>query len=286
MASLIESDSGRMSYVGSDGAIGTVGISGKEAVGQILAGGVRDMSTWVNKLYGQAFAAVCSQAPRSPSTSKSRWPSITTPKAGASITVQEKAMRSNSIKGLALAAAVAVLGGCATSKEELLTHSDRTMMDIWQQETGGGGSGTGQVARRQLLDARQSLRRPLTDADVQAAPVEQMRYTRLARNEVYRQFQRLPNPDLVMYVYPHLAGTDPCRFRATTVFRCTSACSTPCPVNGWRTIDALETSLAEAGRIRHRRRREAGRLAAPRRGRARPASLNPAQRSRAAGRRR
>ena len=91
-------------------------------------------------------------------------------------------MRSNSIKGLALALAVVVLGGCATSKEELLTHSDRTMMDIWQQETGGGGSGTGQVARRQLLDARQSLRRPLTDADVQAAPVEQMRYFASARS--------------------------------------------------------------------------------------------------------
>jgi len=128
-------------------------------------------------------------------------------------------MRSNSIKGLALATAVAVLGGCATSKEELLTHSDRTMMDIWQQETGGVGGGTGQVAGRQLLDARQSLRRPLTDADVQAAPVEQMRYTRLARNEVYRQFQRLPNPDLVMYVYPHLAGTDPVPVPGyTTVF--------------------------------------------------------------------
>ena len=91
-------------------------------------------------------------------------------------------MRSNSIKGLALALAVVVLGGCATSKEELLTHSDRTMMDVWQQETGGGGSGTGQVARRQLLDARQSLRRPLTDADVQAAPAEQMRYTRTAQS--------------------------------------------------------------------------------------------------------
>ena len=132
-------------------------------------------------------------------------------------------MRSNLTKGLALALAIAVLGGCATSKEELLTHSDRTMMDIWQQETGGGGSGTGQVARRQLLDARQSLRRPLTEAnvraDVQAAPVEQMRYTRTARNEVYRQFQRLPNPDLVMYVYPHLAGTDPVPVPGyTTVF--------------------------------------------------------------------
>ena len=58
MASLIESDSGRASYVGADGSIGSVGISGQEAVGRILASGVQDMSSWVNKLYGQAFAAV------------------------------------------------------------------------------------------------------------------------------------------------------------------------------------------------------------------------------------
>ncbi len=57
-ASLIDSDSGQMSYVGADGSIGTVGISTNEAVGRILAGGVQDMSQWVNRLYGQAFAAV------------------------------------------------------------------------------------------------------------------------------------------------------------------------------------------------------------------------------------
>lgn len=57
-ASLIDSGSGRTSYVGADGSMGTTGISGNEAMGQILAGGVRDMSQWVNKLYGQAFAAV------------------------------------------------------------------------------------------------------------------------------------------------------------------------------------------------------------------------------------
>ncbi|CEE17719.1 Conserved hypothetical protein; putative exported protein [Xanthomonas citri pv. citri] len=126
------------------------------------------------------------------------------------ITAQEKTMLSNLTKGLASALLLALLGGCATSKEDLLTHGDRSMMDIWQQETGDGAvGGAGQVAHRLLLDARQSLRRPLTDADVQAAPAEQMRYTRTARNEVYRQFQRLPNPDLVMYVFPHLAGTDP-----------------------------------------------------------------------------
>ncbi|EPK5790092.1 TPA: TIGR03751 family conjugal transfer lipoprotein [Pseudomonas aeruginosa] len=121
--------------------------------------------------------------------------------------------------GLALALSVAVLAGCATSKEALLPHGDNTMMDVWQQNAGHGGGGAGQVARRQLLDARQSLRRPLTDADVQAAPAEQLRYTRTAQSEVYRQFQRLPNPDLVMYVYPHLAGTDPVPVPGyTTVF--------------------------------------------------------------------
>jgi integrating conjugative element protein (TIGR03752 family) len=58
-ASLIKSDSGQMSYVNpSNGSIGTVGISGNEAMGRILAGGVQEMSQWVNKLYGQAFAAV------------------------------------------------------------------------------------------------------------------------------------------------------------------------------------------------------------------------------------
>ncbi|WP_032959110.1 TIGR03751 family conjugal transfer lipoprotein, partial [Bordetella hinzii] len=50
---------------------------------------------------------------------------------------------------------------------------------------------------------------PLTDADTLAAPARNAAYTRTAANEIQRQFHRLPNPDLVMYVFPHLAGTDP-----------------------------------------------------------------------------
>lgn len=104
--------------------------------------------------------------------------------------------------GLALLAMALLLGGCATSKEELLPHDDRSMLDIWNSETGGGSA-------RQLLDARRALRRPLSAADVQAAPAVQTGYTRTAANEIYRQFHRLPNPDLLMYVFPHLAGSDP-----------------------------------------------------------------------------
>ena len=108
----------------------------------------------------------------------------------------------------AILLAVMVLGGCATSKDQLLPHGDSTMLDVWQQETGGSGAAGGQAAR-QLLDARQSLRRSLTEADVQATPAANAAYTRTASTEIYRQFRRLPNPDLVMYVFPHLAGTDP-----------------------------------------------------------------------------
>lgn len=34
-------------------------------------------------------------------------------------------------------------------------------------------------------------------------------YTRTAENEIKSQFHRLPDPDLVMYVFPHLAGSEP-----------------------------------------------------------------------------
>ena len=57
-----------------------------------------------------------------------------------------------------------------------------------------------------MLDARQALRRPLDEPDDHRTGST---YTRTAQNEIYRQFHRLPNPDLVVYVFPHLAGSDP-----------------------------------------------------------------------------
>ncbi|MFC4160707.1 TIGR03751 family conjugal transfer lipoprotein [Chitinimonas lacunae] len=101
--------------------------------------------------------------------------------------------------------AVAAVSGCATNKAQLLAHHDRTMLDIWQQETGGQASGS--VAARQLLDARLALRRPLTERDHQAAGADRASHARTARDEIAAQFRRLPNPDLVMYVFPHLAGS-------------------------------------------------------------------------------
>jgi conjugative transfer region lipoprotein (TIGR03751 family) len=89
-----------------------------------------------------------------------------------------------------------LLAGCSTSKKEMFPHDDsQTMMDIWRLSGGGN---------QELIDARAQLRRPLDDAaDIQTP------YSRNSFNEIKSQFVRLPNPDLVMYVFPHLAGTDP-----------------------------------------------------------------------------
>ena len=92
--------------------------------------------------------------------------------------------------------------GCATDTEELLSHDGSTMMDVWNEQTSGSRSGQ---AAQQLLDARQALRRPLTEPLV---PSSTTPYTRTAQTENHQQFHRLPNPDLVMYVFPHWAGTE------------------------------------------------------------------------------
>ena len=228
-----------------DGSIGTVGISGREAVGQILAGGVRDMSSLGQQALRPGLRRRLCAARRQVAVHLEKPLAIDFDPEGRKVDHRAgETMLSRRIAGpLALASPSRCSAAAPPAKEKLLTHGDRTMMDIWQQERRDGGGGAGQEARRQLLDARQSLRRPLTEMDMQAAPAEQMRYTRTARNEVHRQFQRLPNPDLVMYVYPHLAGTDPVPVPGyTTVFPLYQrAFSTPCRVSAWRTTDALET---------------------------------------------
>ncbi len=111
------------------------------------------------------------------------------------------------IRTLIVLLAIAPFAGCTTNKEKLLPHGDATMLDIWNQQTGGSGGG-GQAAR-QLLDVRQVLRRPLTPTDRPSGSEINAAYSRTAQNEIYRQFYRLPDPDLVMYVFPHLSGAEP-----------------------------------------------------------------------------
>lgn len=115
----------------------------------------------------------------------------------------------------AVLALALLVSACSVNKEKMLPHGDQTMMDVWNTgTTGSAGSSQG----RQLVDARAELRRPVDTT--QARPlVDNAGYSRTAQNEIYSQFKRLPNPDLVMYVFPHLAGSDPAPIPGyTTVF--------------------------------------------------------------------
>ena len=88
-----------------------------------------------------------------------------------------------------------LLAGCSTSQEELMqVDPDTSMQSLWQQQSGG---------RATLLDARSQLRRA-PDGEPDRAT-----YTRDAASETRSQFPRLPDPDMVLYVFPHLNGNTP-----------------------------------------------------------------------------
>ena len=91
------------------------------------------------------------------------------------------------------------LTACSTSQDELLPPGDLSMQEIWSQ---GGGDATSSV-----MEARNALQfvRPINSAFANGA--ENQHYTRTAANEATNLFPRLPNPDLVMYVFPHLTDT-------------------------------------------------------------------------------
>lgn len=110
------------------------------------------------------------------------------------------------------------LAGCSTSQETLLpVDPDTSMMTLWNQRAGGAQA---------LTEQRSQLRRPLNDPAASAK--EQQSYSRTAADEIRSQFVRLPNPDLVMYIFPHLAG------------------GSPVPVPGYSTVFPLYTRVQYA----------------------------------------
>lgn len=87
------------------------------------------------------------------------------------------------------------LGACASSKEAILPDDGPTMATIYTRHFTDVG-----------LTEPDSVR-----ASVQVRPIQDNErdlegYTRDAFNELDLHFPRLPNPTLVLYVYPHLAG--------------------------------------------------------------------------------
>lgn len=90
---------------------------------------------------------------------------------------------------------LALLQGCAADKDKLLPHGEHDMLTTWNAAASG---------ERSLHHAREVLRRSL---EIEPLRIEAP-YSRTATNEIRSQFPRLPNPDLTLYIYPHLAGSE------------------------------------------------------------------------------
>ncbi|HFK5675419.1 TIGR03751 family conjugal transfer lipoprotein [Pantoea dispersa] len=89
------------------------------------------------------------------------------------------------------------LAGCSTSKDEMLPPGDSSMLELWND---------GASATHSTGESRTTLRRPVTDSERVISQRTRESYSRTQENEIQQTFPRLPNPDMVMYVFPHLAN--------------------------------------------------------------------------------
>jgi conjugative transfer region lipoprotein (TIGR03751 family) len=89
---------------------------------------------------------------------------------------------------------VLILGGCASTKEAVLPQDGPSMKAIYD-------------AHLEAIVARdpQALGGELGSRSLSSGDLPLAGYTRDAYNEIETTFPRLPNPSLVMYVFPHLA---------------------------------------------------------------------------------
>ena len=88
-----------------------------------------------------------------------------------------------------------VLAGCASTKEAILPQDGPSMKAIYERHVDEMNAHDPLVIRHELGH------RPIRTEEAALQG-----YTRDAFNEIDVLFPRLPNPTLVMYVFPHLAG--------------------------------------------------------------------------------
>ncbi len=116
------------------------------------------------------------------------------------------------------------LAGCATTKEDLLPQEGPSMLDIYEGHLDRVGQGeiaprTAQRAacRTKGDDGDESPESQSTPGCMEHEKSTQLAnrqygelvdYTREANHEIDVLFPKLPNPTLVMFVFPHLAGQE------------------------------------------------------------------------------
>lgn len=92
---------------------------------------------------------------------------------------------------------ISLAAACASDKDTLLPDEGRTIKRIYNEHFSDIGLHGTLAARGTLNDRR------INDRDLDLSG-----FVRHAYDELDRHFPRLPNPTLVMYVFPHLAGAE------------------------------------------------------------------------------
>jgi conjugative transfer region lipoprotein (TIGR03751 family) len=104
---------------------------------------------------------------------------------------------------------VATLGaGCAATKDQVIPSDGPTMLEIYRdhERRNGVDQRPGAELRQPIAPARESAAGEGRLMPV-AVPQSAARYAREEADVLNQRFARLPNPDLVMYVYPHLSAS-------------------------------------------------------------------------------
>ncbi len=102
---------------------------------------------------------------------------------------------SHLFKALCWISFLAILTGCSTNYE--LPDDMASMEDIFEEHS---------AAARVHISDREKARHRISRA-TQPNDLDLGGYTRDTYNEINNLFPKLPNPTLVMYVYPHLTST-------------------------------------------------------------------------------
>lgn len=100
---------------------------------------------------------------------------------------------------VALVLLISQLGACAgPDKDDLLPQTGPTMEEVYRQHVAQDGAG-------EYGDAQPSSHAGIKQRVINDGAQDLAGYTRDAGNEIQSTFPRLPNPTLVMFVYPHLS---------------------------------------------------------------------------------
>ncbi|MGH8566577.1 MAG: TIGR03751 family conjugal transfer lipoprotein [Gammaproteobacteria bacterium] len=85
------------------------------------------------------------------------------------------------------------LGGCASTKDDVFPKDMKPMSEVYDRHF-----------LRLRIRGIEGARVRLQDERTQGAEPELVGYTREAHTEIEALFPVLPNPELLLYVYPHL----------------------------------------------------------------------------------